>query len=137
MTVALFGLGLCHMVTAAGLRPAAPGGRLVLALGGLATLVVATFPVPAVGISKPHTAAAWIAFTALAVWPAFAWRSGSQVWALRPSVAVAAAVLLVALSLWLAVTLFADAARVGLAERVAAGAQAVWPLLVVLSARSR
>src|SRR5947209_5157235 len=69
MTVALVGVGVCHLATAAGLRPAAPAGRVILAIGGVATLVVAAFPVPAAGISRPHTAAAWLAFTALAVWP--------------------------------------------------------------------
>ncbi|TML32634.1 MAG: DUF998 domain-containing protein [Actinobacteria bacterium] len=133
MTAALFGLGLCHLVTAAGLRPAAPVGRLVLAVGGLATLAVATFPVPAVGTSAAHLAAAWVAFAALAVWPAFAWRSGAGAAALRPGFALVGAALLVGLALWLAVALFTDPQRLGLAERCAAGAQAVWPLVVVVS----
>jgi len=134
MTAALFGLGLCHLVTAFGLRQAAPAGRIVLALGGLATLVVAAFPVPAVGVSRPHTGAAWVAFAALAVWPALAWRLDAVALGLRPVVAFAGAVLLIGLSLWLAVALFRDPARLGLSERFAAGAQSLWPLVVVLTA---
>jgi hypothetical membrane protein len=131
MTVALYGLGLCHLVTAAGLRDAAPAGRLVLALGGAATLAVAAFPLP----MAAHLPPAWLAFGALAVWPAFAWRTGAGAVGLRPGVALAGAAVLVALALWLAVALFTDPARVGLAERFAAAAQALWPLFVVLTAR--
>jgi hypothetical protein len=38
---------------------------------------------------------------------------------------------------WFVAELAKDGPALGLAERVAAGAQAVWPLLVVLSARPR
>ena len=134
MTAALYGVGVCHLVTAAGLREAALGGRLVLALGGLGTLAVAAFPLPAEGESRPHTSSAYVAFTALALWPALSWHSGADAFGLRPPVALAAAGLLVALSVWLAVSLDADPAHVGLAERAAAGAQALWPLFVVLTA---
>jgi hypothetical membrane protein len=134
MTTALYGLGLCHLVTPAGLGPAAPAGRILLALGGVATIAVAAFPLPREGTSPPHTAAAWIAFTALAIWPAFAWRSGAP-GALQPGIALLGAALLVALALWLGITLFVDQARLGLAERFAAGAQALWPLVVVLTVR--
>src|SRR4051794_5022699 len=51
MTAALVGVGLCHLVTAYGLGAATPG-RLVHALGGLATLAVAAFPLPAVGFVR-------------------------------------------------------------------------------------
>src|ERR1700719_1348053 len=55
MTSALAGLGACHVVTALGLRPARPGGRVVLAGGGVATVLVAAFPQPAHGNSVAHT----------------------------------------------------------------------------------
>jgi len=42
--LALVGVGVSHLVTAWGLRPAARAGRLVHGLGGLATLRVAAFP---------------------------------------------------------------------------------------------
>jgi hypothetical membrane protein len=127
MTAALYGLGLCHLVTALGLRSAAPTGRILLALGGVATLAVAAFPLPREGDSAPHTVAAWIAFAVLAIWPAFA---GGAVPSL---VAFGGAALLVGLALWLGVSLFVDQPRLGLAERFAAGAQALWPLVIVLS----
>lgn len=139
MTVALAGVGICHLVTALGLRAAAAPGRAMLAVGGLATVLVAAFPLPYSGSSPAHTASATAAFVALAVWPALSWRREPQrppvPAGLRLPVPVAAAAVLLGLLGWFAMAL-SDSDRVGLAERVAAGAQALWPLLVVLSARA-
>jgi hypothetical membrane protein len=135
MTVALVGVGLCHLVTAYGLG-AATAGRLVHALGGVATLGVAAFALPAVGSSGPHTLAASIAFATLAVWPALGWYRRSPVWGLRPAVAIPAAALLLALVGWFAATLWGGGEWVGLSERVAAGAQALWPLVITLTRAS-
>lgn len=66
MTVGLAGLGICHGVTAAGLRPAAAAGRVVLVVGGAATLAVAALPLPRVGTSSVHGMAA-VGFVSLAV----------------------------------------------------------------------
>ena len=49
MTAALAGLGVCHVVTSLSLRPAAMAGRAALAGGGIATVLVAAFPLPADG----------------------------------------------------------------------------------------
>ncbi|MFF3866603.1 DUF998 domain-containing protein [Micromonospora sp. NPDC001898] len=136
MTVGLLGLGLCHCVTAAGLRPARPAGRLLLALGGVATLAVAALPLPAMsGASAPHRAAAVVAFGALALWPALAApaRRPPGDAAAPASHGTAAAALLLGLVGWLVVELVGGGARVGLAERVAAGAEALCPLLAVLA----
>jgi hypothetical protein len=137
MTYALAGVGVCHGATAAALRPAARPGRLLLALGGLATVLVATHPLPAGGGSSPaHTASATAAFGALACWPALAWRRGPRTPAvLRVGPSLAAAAVLLAAVLWFAVELSAGAGRVGLAERFAAGLQALEPLVVVLLLR--
>jgi hypothetical membrane protein len=135
MTVALLGVGVCHGVTALGLRRAAPAGRIVLGLGGVATALVAAFPLPASGAAPAHGVAAGVAFSALAVWPALAWRRGGRgPAALRPVMSVAAAVTLIGLSAWFGATLNTGG-RVGLAERLAAGAQACWPLVAVMSSR--
>jgi len=141
MTSALIGVGLSHLVTACALGCAATAGRCVLGLGGLATLLVAAFPLPVGrGSSSAHTAAASVAFFALAVWPAFAWRrrevSGcTSAVLLGPAVSAAAtATLLLALALFFAEQVFGGQ-RVGLTERVAAGAQALWPLVVVVALR--
>lgn len=142
MTTALVGVGLSHIVTARALAPAAMAGRLVLGVGGLMTLGVAAFPLPARGgSSSAHTAAATGAFIALAVWPAFAWvrrRRPEQIVAavLGWRVSAAATSVLLLMLAWFFVELLDGGAKVGLAERVAAGGQALWPLVVVLSLRA-
>ena len=137
MTAGLAGLGACHVVTALALRPLAVPGRLLLAAGGVATVLVAAFPQP--GGDEPsaaHTAAAGAAFTALSLWPALAWRRGAAGLPARAALGLGAAVVLTGLLGWFAVELAIDDGRVGLAERVTAGAQAVWPLTAVLALRS-
>jgi hypothetical protein len=54
---------------------------------------------------------------------------------LRPAVSAAAAGVLLGLLVWFAAELIAGGRQVGLAERALAGAQAVWPLAVVLACR--
>jgi hypothetical membrane protein len=136
MTVGLAGLGMCHVVTAAGLRAAAGAGRFLLTLGGVATVLVAAFPVPSIGTSNLHGVVAGIGFVTLGLWPALAWRRGRAVpWGLRPLVSIVVAAMLLGLLGWFAAELFGGAAWVGLSERSLAGAQASWPLAVVLSAR--
>jgi hypothetical membrane protein len=133
MTTALVGLGLCHVTSALGLRAAAWPGRLLLAIGGVATLLVAAFPLPAHGGSPAHLAAASAAFGALALWPALAWpRPGSAIWALRRTASMSASLVLCALLAWL-VSELEGGPWLGLAERVVACAEALWPLLVVAS----
>lgn len=132
MTTALVGLGLCYLTTSAGARAVGRPGRAGLALGGVATLAVAAFPLPAHGESAAHTTAATVAFVALAVWPVLGVRrTGPAV--LRPVVVLSATLVLLALLGWFA---FFGLSRSGLAERAAAGAQAVWPLVVVLALRA-
>jgi hypothetical protein len=133
MTSALAGLGACHVATAFGLRPASTAGRVVLAGGGVATLFVAGRPLPEDGSSRAHALAAGTSFIALAAWPIFAARRGTSNATLRVDVSAAASAVLLALVAWFVVEL--RRGRSGLAERAAAGAQALWPLVVVISAR--
>jgi hypothetical membrane protein len=133
MTASLAGLGACHVVTACGLRPARRGGRVVLASGGVATVMVAVFAQPERGNSVAHTIAATVAFLALATWPVFAASSPSPAPLLSPRASAGATVVLVALVVAFAAELHGG--HRGVAERAAAGAQALWPLAVVLNAR--
>jgi hypothetical membrane protein len=137
MTVALAGLGTCHIVTGLALRPAAPAGRLLLMTGGVATVLVAANPEPAEGRgSLPHTVWAAVGFIALTSWPLAARKRGPLVpAALRPAVSAAATGVLFGLLVWFGAELIAGGRQVGLAERVLAGAQALWPLAVVLACR--
>ncbi|WP_433217144.1 DUF998 domain-containing protein [Dactylosporangium sp. CS-047395] len=134
MTLALVGVGLCHLVTARGLRPIALPARVMLGVGGVATVLVAAFPMPAGGTSAPHQSAATVAFACLALWPALWRQAGSE--PVRPParVMIPAALVLAALVLVFTVAL-GTGVLVGLAERLAAGAQAVWPLATVLMLR--
>lgn len=137
MTAALTGVGLCHVATAMSLRPGAALGRWTLAAGGAATVLVALLPLPADGSgSAPHAVAAGVSFLALAIWPAAVSPRGPASGAvagpsMRPAVAVPAAAALLALVGWFGAELAMDRGRVGLSERVAAGAQSLWPLATV------
>ena len=142
MTAGLALTGVCHLVTAAGLRAAAPAGRGLLALGGAATLAVAALPVDAV--PGGHGVAAGVAFVALSVWPAASPPTGGRTGAhgvLGRRCSVAASAGLVALLVWFVLELQgtgpAGGAQTGLTERLLAGAQSLWPLAVVVALRRR
>ncbi len=102
MSVALLSVGVCHVVTGLALRPAAWPGRVLLMAGGVATVLVAAFPVRAgAGRSVPHTVAAAVAFIALAAWPAVGGRRGAGLpWGLRAGVAAGASAALFGLLGW-------------------------------------
>ncbi len=65
MTGALMALGVCHLLTAWALRPAAAAGRAALAGGGLAALAVTLVPAPSSGVpcttvpSPPSASPCW------------------------------------------------------------------------------
>lgn len=136
MTAALAGTGVSYIVTALGLRGAALPGRVLLGCGGVATVGVAAFPLAETGDSVAHAVVAGIAFVSVAAWPTVAGRPDADLpIGLRRPVALVAGAVLLGLVGWFAVEL--NGPRVGLAERVAAGAQALWPFVVVLTTRSR
>jgi uncharacterized protein DUF998 len=126
MTTGLFALGLCHLATAAGLVEAGLRARITLAVGGALTIAVAALPQPDGG----HVPLATAAFVALALWPAFC--TGP----LRAVAGRATAVLIVEV-IWLAAATADTSLLLGLAERVAAGSQALCPLIFALLIRSR
>jgi hypothetical protein len=129
MTTALASVGVCHMITAAGLVPVAAAGRVLLATGGLATVVLAAFRLPVTGDSVAHVAAAAVALSALSLWPALASRGGGRP---RPGVWWLAATGLLGLLGWFGIEYFHASPRIGLSERVLTAAQALWPLAAVL-----
>ncbi|GHS86279.1 membrane protein [Actinomycetota bacterium] len=132
MTVGFAVTAVAHLVTAAGLRPLPRAGRALLALGGLGTALVAVLPADV--HPEAHRLSAAMGFAALAVWPLASGRRGHRgVRGVRVNV-VAAGVLLGLLT-WFVLELPAlgPADRTGLAERAVAGAQSLWPLVVVLA----
>ena len=137
MTLAFAAAGACEIATGLALRPAAVAGRLILATGGAAGLLVAASPEPAgAGGSLRHALSAALGLAAMAAWPAAARRRGPSVpWGLRPRVSAAASVLLLGVLLWFGAELIASGGLDGLAERVLGGTLILWPPLVVLSCR--
>ena len=137
MTLTFVVVGICYIVTALALRPARAAGRLILIAGVLAGMLVAANP-ERVGDAYPigHIIAASAGLAGLVTWPAGAWRRGPAVpWGLRPAVAATAVVVLLVLVAWFGAELILGIGQVGLAERIAGVAQAIWPLAVVLSCR--
>ncbi|MFI2781117.1 DUF998 domain-containing protein [Streptomyces sp. ALB3] len=154
MTSALLALGACHVITACGLRPAAPFGRVTLAGGGITAMLLALFPAPSSGGSFAHGVVVTVGFSLLAVWPVLAVRRGPRrmtvaaldtwprpgappseeaaPWGLRPVPSATAAGLMWLGGGWfLLALLLLDTA--GAAERVLTFAQSFWPFVVVVS----
>ncbi|MDI3387511.1 DUF998 domain-containing protein [Streptomyces sp. B-S-A8] len=159
---ALVALGVCHLVTAWGLRPAAVAGRVALGCGGLAVIGMALSPVPESGGSLVHGWVAAVGFALMALWPvlAAAWpgaarrgaawpgaarrgaaqpggvRPEAVPWGLRPALSLAVCLLMGAGAVWFLVALHRQGAA-GVAERVLTTAQTAWPFAVVLSCGRR
>lgn len=128
--------GVAHCVTASGLRGVPRAGRTLLALGGVATLAVALAPSDA--HTQLHRISAAVGFGALALWPAFSAKRGAS-GPLSPRIAVPASLVLLALVAVFVAELAQitpdDGAATGRAERLVAGTQSVWPLVVVVALR--
>jgi len=133
MTGALLAVGVCHLLTAWGLRAAALAGRVVLGGGGVAALVVALLPAPSTGGSLRHSSAAAVGFVLLAVWPILAAdRGGAAPWGLRPVPSLAATALMGAGAAWFMIEMHRHGAA-GIAERLVTSLQSLWPFVVVAS----
>jgi hypothetical membrane protein len=137
MTLIFLAVGTCYIITAAALRAAAPAGRLILAAGAAAGMLVAAYPEPPGSGSVPHAICATLGFAGLAVWPAGAWRHGPSVpWGLRPDACAGDIAVQLILLAWFAAELLTGTGEAGLAERIVGAAQAAWPLVVVLSSHA-
>ncbi|MEV3928905.1 MULTISPECIES: DUF998 domain-containing protein [unclassified Streptomyces] len=157
MTSALLALGACHVITAWGLHPAAPFGRVALACGGLSVMLLALFPAPTSGGSFSHGVVVAVGFVLLAVWPVLAVRRGAgpqritsvgragpgpgaaapfsgrtAPWGLRPVPSTTATALMWLGGAWFLLALFL-LETAGAAERVITFAQSFWPLVVAVS----
>jgi hypothetical membrane protein len=133
LTGALVSVGFCYLMTALGLRPAARPGRLLLALGGISTMMVAVFPQPTVGSSALHLGVAGVGFVALTLWPAAAYqRQRHAPWVLRRVVTLAVTFVLLCILAWFGWSINGGPDP-GVAERVVVSAETVWPMLVAIT----
>lgn len=134
MTLMFVLTGVCHLVTAV----YAPGlwwpGRVALGLAGVALFAIAAFPLPAEGSSPEHRYSAMAGFVLLALWPVLSMRLGRQYpWLVRPFGAVLSTFIVGACCVAFAyIEAQPDATLVGLAERIAAYLESLWPAVVVL-----
>lgn len=135
MTLGLYSVAICQILTAAGLSAARPRARILLAIGGLAGLGVAMFPQPPHGTAASHLVWATLSVSLLAIWPA---TIGSR-WSTRPLVlTVRGSMIATGVFLALLAWLFAAAhggGALGIAERVDTAIANAWPLVVVLAIR--
>ena len=137
MSLAFALVGACDVITALALRPARAAGRVILMAGAVAGMLIAVNPeYPGTRFPVPHMVCAAIGGAGVVAWPAAAWRRGPSVpWGLRPAVSAGAVVVLFALAAWFGVQLIVAGGQAGLAERLFGAAQALWPLIVVVSCR--
>jgi hypothetical membrane protein len=133
MTSALVGVGFSYLFAALGLQPAGSVSRVLLAGGGVAVLSIAVFRQPQRGYSIPHELAVIAAALTCCTWPAFASHRRQPALLLTRAPSLAATGVSVVLVAWYA--LESRGALLGLAERCAAAAPALWLLAVTISAR--
>ena len=132
MTLVFAAIGVCYVLIAVAVREPALPGRIALATGGVATVLVAVSPEPKGGTSERHGIVATIASSAVAIWPILAARRGRQsAWPLRPAVAATASIVLIGLLVWFVSELHRRN-FIGTSERLAATAEALWVGLTVL-----
>lgn len=131
MTSALIGVGLCYLLFALGLRPATRAGRILLAAGGAATILIALFRQPYRGYSLGHEFAVVATALTCCTWPAFAWQRPPTARLLGRNPCFGAAAFSVGLAGWYA--LESHGALLGIAERCAAAAPPLWIFAVALT----
>jgi len=136
MTSALFLVGCCNFVAAAGLTGVRLPARILLVVAGLSSIGIAASPEPVVGSTPQHLAWTSLGEVTIAVWPAFTGRRGSP-WPLVLSIRAAAIATAVSIALlgWLVVETQGGSV-LGLAERLTSSAQITWPFIVALALRS-
>lgn len=133
MTVALLAVGVCHLLTAWGLRAATRAGRMALAGGGVSALAVVVVPAPNSGGDLRHGSVAVVGFTLLAVWPVLAAHRGRAApWGLRPTPSLFATALMGLGAAWFLLEVRYQGA-IGVAERLVTFMQSLWPFVVVVS----
>jgi hypothetical protein len=133
MTGALFLVGGCQLVAAAGLAGVGVPARVLLAVAGLSSIGIAASPEPATGSTSQHLAWTSLGAVVIAVWPAFVARRAPP----RPLIlssygrAVVTAVFAALLG-WLVIET-QGGSGLGLAERVFLSTETCWPFIVAFA----
>ncbi len=135
MTGALFLIGGCQLVTAAGLARVPVPARVVLGVAGLSSIGIAASPEPVRGSTPQHLAWTALGAVALAVWPAFVARRGPPRSLVLSSYgcAVVTAVFIALLG-WLVIET-QGGTDLGLVERLFLSTETCWPYVVAIALR--
>jgi hypothetical membrane protein len=111
-------------------------GRMFIFLSGLSFFGVAAFPLETMAASSGvgHRVSAIVGFILLAAWPLVSIRRDrSYPWVVRPVGAISATLVMAAFCFWfLGVWADTGSGYVGTAERIAAGLEGIWPMIVVI-----
>jgi hypothetical protein len=135
MTGALFLVGGCQLVAAAGLAGVGVPARILLAVAGLSSIGIALSPEPVRGSTPQHVAWTVLGAIVLAVWPAFVARRAPP----RPLIlssygrVVVTAVFIVLLG-WLVIET-QGGRDLGLVERLFLSTETCWPFIVAIALR--
>ena len=135
MTGALFLVGGCQLLTAAGLTGVRVPARVLLAVAGLSSIGIALSPEPARGSTPQHLALTALGAVAIAVWPAFvARRTPPRPLILSRCCCAAVTAVFVVLLGWLVIET-QGGSDLGLAERLTISTEACWPFIVAVALR--
>jgi hypothetical protein len=135
VTGALFVVGGCHFVTAAGLTRVRASARILLVVAGVSGIGIAASPEPVHGSTPQHLAWTALGAVTIAVWPAFVAQRTSP----RPPIlsiygSATVTAVFVALLGWLVIET-RWGGTLGLAERLCLSAQTSWPFIVAVALR--
>ena len=135
MTGALFLVGGCYLVTAAGLSLMRWPSRVLLVIAGLSSIGIATSPEPPGGPTPVHLAWTVIGGITIAIWPTVAgWSAPPEAPVLRAKASAIVTALFVVLLGWVVIQT-QGGSDLGLAERLASSVQTSWPFVVAVLLR--
>jgi Protein of unknown function (DUF998) len=134
MTAALFAVGGCHLVTAAGLGALRPPARVLLLVAGLSSIGIALCPEPVHGSTPAHLAWTALGAVTIAIWPAFAGGRGPRPLLLTVRWSAVMTAVFVALLAWLVLET-QGGSLLGLAERLSSAIDISWPFIVAVALR--
>ena len=124
---------LIDIVVALRFTVIAKPARVLIFLGGLATIGLTIFPTPLVGVSEPHRVFATISFVIFSIWPVFGMRFTRE-WPtiVRPLASIVATLVLGAIAIgFLAIWTNPEIQTAGFWERAVTTSQAIYPALVI------